>query len=82
MKTYGGVDVQTHAFLFSALAGGEWPASRPGRFTPGERDSRTYWIGGWVEPRASLDDMEKRKFLSLAGLELRQNLLTVTFKPT
>jgi hypothetical protein len=34
MKTYGGVDVQTHVFLTSALVGGEWSASRPGRVTP------------------------------------------------
>jgi hypothetical protein len=26
-----------HTFLTSALGGGEWSASRPGRFTPGER---------------------------------------------
>jgi hypothetical protein len=36
MKTYGGVDVQIHVSLTSALAGGEWSASRPGRFTPGK----------------------------------------------
>jgi hypothetical protein len=36
MKTYGGVNVQINVFLTSALAGGEWSASRPGRFTPGE----------------------------------------------
>jgi hypothetical protein len=36
MKAYEGVDVQTHIFLISALVGGEWSASRPGRFTPGE----------------------------------------------
>jgi hypothetical protein len=35
MKAYGGVDVQVHIFLTSALAGGEWSGSRPGRFTPG-----------------------------------------------
>jgi hypothetical protein len=34
MKAYGGVDVQIHIFLTSALAGGEWSVSRPGRFTP------------------------------------------------
>jgi hypothetical protein len=28
-------------------------------------------IGGWVDPRAGLDDVEKRKFLTLPGLELR-----------
>jgi hypothetical protein len=38
---------------------------------PRERAPRTYWIGGWVDPRASLDDVEKRKFLTLPGLELR-----------
>jgi hypothetical protein len=27
-------------------------------------------IGGWVDPRAGLDDMEKREFLTLPGLEL------------
>jgi hypothetical protein len=28
-------------------------------------------MGGWVDPRAGLDDVEKRKFLFLLGLELR-----------
>jgi hypothetical protein len=45
--------------------------SRPGRFTPGEGAPGTHWIGGWVGPRAGLDDMEKWKFLTLPGLELR-----------
>jgi hypothetical protein len=43
----------------SALVGGEWSASRPCRFTPGERAPGTHFIGGWVDPRAGLDDMEK-----------------------
>jgi hypothetical protein len=58
-------------FLTSTLAGGEWSASRPYRFTPGERALGTQWIGGWVDPRAGLDDVENRKFLILPGLELR-----------
>jgi hypothetical protein len=66
MKAYGGVDVYIHIFLTSALAGGEWSASRSGRFTPG-----THSIGSWVDPRASLDDVVKRKFLTLPGLKLR-----------
>jgi hypothetical protein len=64
MKAYGGVDVWVHIFLTSALAGGEWSASRPGRFTPGKRASGTNWIGSWVDTRACLDDVEKRKFLT------------------
>jgi hypothetical protein len=32
MKAYGGVDEYIHSFLTSALTGGEWSASRPGRF--------------------------------------------------
>jgi hypothetical protein len=71
MKTYGGVDVQIHVFLTSTLAGGEWSALRPGRFTPGERAPGTHWIGGWMGPRAGLGDVEKRKFLTMPGLELR-----------
>jgi hypothetical protein len=58
MKTYRGVDVQIHIFLTSALAGGEWSASRPCRFNPG-KEPRYHFIGGWVDPRAGLDDMEK-----------------------
>jgi hypothetical protein len=71
MKAYGGVDVYIHIFLTSPLAGGEWSDSRPGRFTAGERDSDTHWIGGWVDPRADPEDVEKRKFLILPELELR-----------
>jgi hypothetical protein len=70
MKACGGVQVQTHIFLTSALVGGEWSASRPSRFTPGERSPGTHWIGDWVDPIAGSNDMEKRKFLALPGLEL------------
>jgi hypothetical protein len=71
MKAYGGVDVQIHIFLTSALVGGDWTTSRPGHFTPGERVPGTNQLGGWVGPRAGLDDVEKRKFLTLPGLEIR-----------
>jgi hypothetical protein len=50
--------------LASALDGGEWSASRPGRFTPRERDAGTPWTGGWVGPRAALDAVVKRKITS------------------
>jgi hypothetical protein len=31
----------------------------------------THWIGDWVGARSGLDDVEKRKFLTLPGLELQ-----------
>jgi hypothetical protein len=55
----GGGVVYTHGFLTSALVGGERSASRPGRFTSGERATGTHWMEGRVDPRAGLDDMEK-----------------------
>jgi hypothetical protein len=65
MKAYEGVNISIHIFLPSALAGGEWPASHLGRSTPGERDPGTHWIGSWVDLRDGLDNVEKRKFLTL-----------------
>jgi hypothetical protein len=43
----------------------------PFRFTPGERAPGNHWIECWVGPIACLDDVEKRKFLTLPGLEHR-----------
>jgi hypothetical protein len=70
MKAYEGVDAYIRIFFTSAL-GGEWSASRAGRFTTRERAPSTHWIGGCVDPRPGLDDVEKRKFLTLSRLELR-----------
>jgi hypothetical protein len=47
IKTYGGVEIQLHVFLTSAIDGGDWSVSSPGRFTPEERAPGTHWIGGW-----------------------------------
>jgi hypothetical protein len=71
MKAYRAVDIWIYIFLTSTLAGGELSASHLGRFTPRERAPGTNWIGSWVDPRADLNDLEKRKFLTLPGLELR-----------
>jgi hypothetical protein len=62
MKTYWGSGL--HAFLTSALDGGEWSASWPSRFTPRERASGIHWIGGWMGPRAVLDAVVMRKIPS------------------
>jgi len=40
------------------LDGGEWPASRPGLLTPGERASGAHLIEGWVGSRAGLDGFQ------------------------
>jgi hypothetical protein len=51
MKAYwgGGVKIRLHAFLTSALDGGERPASRPCRFTPGEQPLvPTGWEAEWA----------------------------------
>jgi hypothetical protein len=62
-KRIGGVDLKLHAFLTSALYGGEWSASRHSRFACGEGVPGTHWIGGWVGPVASLDTLTKRKII-------------------
>jgi len=60
MTTYGGVEIQLHAFLTSALAGHEQSASLPSHFTCGARAPGSHLIGGWVGPWASLDMVAKR----------------------
>jgi hypothetical protein len=71
MKAYGVVDLYNPIFLISALAGGEGSASCQAALPPWKGTPCTHWIGGWVDPRAGLDDAEKRKFFTLPGLELR-----------
>jgi hypothetical protein len=60
------------SFKISAIYGGEWSASRPGRFIPGERTPGTHWTGGWVGPIAGLDTEAGGKIIShLPGIEPR-----------
>jgi hypothetical protein len=46
--------------LDTALDGGEWLASRPDRFTPGETAPGTDCIGGRMGPTSGLDVVDKR----------------------
>jgi hypothetical protein len=64
MKTYRGSGGIAPYILDLVLDGGEWSASRPGRFTPRERSPSTHWIGGWMGPRVALDTVVKRKIPS------------------
>jgi hypothetical protein len=67
----------THS-LTSALDGGEWSASCPGRFTPKERAPGTHWIGGSVGPRAVLHAVAKKK---IPSLRLESNPRTLIVQP-
>jgi hypothetical protein len=62
-------------FLTSALDGGEWSASRHGRFSPGKSTADNYWIVGWNGLRADLDAMENRKTVPPQEIEPRPSCL-------
>jgi hypothetical protein len=37
---------------------------------PRAKSPMSHWIEGWIDPSFGLEDLEKRKFLTLPGLEL------------
>jgi hypothetical protein len=43
----------------------------PAALPPGKEPPGTHWIGGWMAPRAGLENLEKRTFFNLVRLELR-----------
>jgi hypothetical protein len=59
MKTYGGVEIEHHAFFPSPLDGGGLSASRSGCFTPRKEAAGNIWIGEPVWTRYG-----REKFLS------------------
>jgi hypothetical protein len=65
MKEHWGVEVHFHAFLTSALDGGEWSASRADRFTP-----RKETLVPNVGSRASLDAVVKRKIPTIRKITI------------
>jgi hypothetical protein len=70
------MEVQAHTFLTSALDGGEWLASCPILFNPGERGPGTHYIEGWVGFNVGLDNVEKRereKSMHLEGWQFRES---------
>jgi len=54
------MDVVLCVLLHSTVGGGEWSASSPGRFTPGERAPGAHIIGGWVGHTVSLEAVAMR----------------------
>jgi hypothetical protein len=69
----GGVEEYTHTFLTSALDGGEWSASFPGRSTFAEIVFDTNFLRGWAGLRAGLNAAEKKFY----GLESNLDSLTI-----
>jgi hypothetical protein len=55
----------------SVLVGGEWSVSRPDRFIPDKELPVTSHAGGWVGPRAGLDDARKEETLDPTGTRTR-----------
>jgi hypothetical protein len=53
----------SYSFLTSALDGGEWSASRPGRALPRGKTPGTHCTGGWVGLGAGLDTEDRGKSL-------------------
>jgi len=62
----------THS-LTSALDGGEWSASRPGRFTPPGRHPGMHWVGGWWAPQPVSMRWRREKCLPLPGMQARSS---------
>jgi hypothetical protein len=63
-KVYWGSRCIAPLILNLGARWGEWSASRPGCFIPGKTTPDTHCTGGWVGPRAGLDDVTKRKILN------------------
>jgi hypothetical protein len=57
------------SFSNSALDGGEWSASRPGRLTSKEQASCNLWIAGWADPETVWWQWERQDFLHLPKIE-------------
>jgi hypothetical protein len=68
MKTYGGVDVEIHIFLASALVGCEWTASRSCRFTP--RKQHRYPLSRRLDgPQSRSERCGEEKKFAVPGIE-------------
>jgi hypothetical protein len=73
MKTWGEVGVQLHAFLTSALDGGEWSDLRPGRFTSERKNPGSHWVRVWMGPRAGFDPVAIQRCTGLTNSVERES---------
>jgi hypothetical protein len=76
IKTYGGMDVYTHAFLISALDESNSSASCPGHFTSWGKGTQ-YQTGDWVSLRAILNTVETGRAPHILDLDTRCTQLHV-----
>jgi hypothetical protein len=67
MQTYGGVEVQLHAFLTLTLVGSEWSASRSGRALPPRKGPRVPTEGEalWAPEPVWMQRLEEKFFASV-----------------
>jgi len=61
MMVYWGAETKFHAFLTLILYGDKWSASHFSHFTPDGSLFDIQQIGGWVDPKASLDVVATKK---------------------
>jgi hypothetical protein len=68
MQKYGEVEVQLPTSLTSAIDGGEWTASNPNCFTPGEPPVPTGKETEWAPEQVQML-WQREKFLPLPGIK-------------
>jgi hypothetical protein len=71
------VDIWLHSSLTLALCGGQWQTSCPGLLALEVRTCHTDWAEDWVDRRASLDVLEKKKYVGPVR-KLNPHRLSVT----
>jgi len=78
-RTYtGGTEARIHLFFASALDAGQWPTSRPGRFTPRVRTTApTEKAAGWALESVYTISGEDKIFFSWPGFEPQQHIFVL-----